>query len=79
MTRSIADRRAACKTFRPGDRVTVRRVVKSGKYPEYRLVPGMTGTVERMGQRVEVVFPEYPRALWMLYDGDLILATQTGS
>jgi hypothetical protein len=64
--------RAACKTFRPGDRVTVRRVVKSGRLPECVVRPGMIGTVERMGQRVEVTFPEYPRVLWTLYDGDLI-------
>jgi hypothetical protein len=66
----MADR-AACKTFRPGDRVTVRRVIKSGKWAGRCLVPGMTGTVIRMGQQVWVSFPEHPNLLWRLHDGDL--------
>ena len=65
--------RAAFKTFRPGDLVTVRRAVKSGKRPGV-VLPGMYGVVDRMEQCVYVRFPEFPNTLWVLYDGDLILA-----
>ena len=71
----MADR-AACKTFRPGDRVTVRRPVKSGKRPG-AVLPGMTGVVDRMEQYVYVRFPEFPRTLWVLYDGDVILVSRS--
>jgi hypothetical protein len=67
--------RASFKTFRPGDEVTVRRVVRSGKWRPCRLEPGMTGIVDRMDQRVRVRFPQscpFP-LVWVLYDGDLVL------
>lgn len=67
----MADR-AAYKTFRPGDQVTVRRVIKSGRWHPFFLAPGMVGVVESMGQCVRVRFPGDLPAVWYLYDGDLI-------
>lgn len=64
--------RAAHRTFKPGDTVTVRRVVKSGKHTGCRLEPGAEGIVESMEQQVRVRFPQFPRTIWVLYDGDLV-------
>ena len=72
----MADR-ASYKTFCPGDQVTVRRVVKSSRYQDACLRPGMVGTVVAMEQRVLVDFGvqfSYG-GLWRLYDGDLILVS----
>ena len=63
--------RAQYKTFRPGDRVTVRRVIKSGKSARV-ITPGMAGVVESMDQEVRVQFSGYPSVVWILYDGDLV-------
>jgi hypothetical protein len=64
--------RAAYKTFKPGDRVTVRRIIKSEKWRPYFLAPGMVGVVESMDQIVRVRFPCDLPIAWCLYDGDLL-------
>lgn len=55
--------------------MTVRRVVKSTRYQDVWISPGVVGVVVSMDQRVSVAFPESPAyaGLWTLYDGDLIL------
>jgi hypothetical protein len=57
------------KTFRPGDIVTPRRVVKSGRSCAV-VRPGDEGRVIYMKQYVMVRFSPY---LWSVYDGDLRL------
>ena len=70
--------RALCKTFQPGDRVTVRRTIKSSRHRGKALTPGMVGVVDSMDQEVRVRFAEQPSTIWYLYDGDLVLAEQSG-
>lgn len=63
--------RAQYKTFQPGDRVTVRRVIKSGKSSRV-ITPGTLGVVESMDQEVRVHFAAFPNVIWIMYDGDLV-------
>lgn len=64
--------RDTCKTFQSGDRVTVRRVIKSSRHRGKALTPGMVGVVDSMDQEVRVRFPSQPSTIWYLYDGDLV-------
>jgi hypothetical protein len=67
--------RGVYKTFRAGDVVRPRKVIRSPRYAGVGLTPADTGIVVSMGQRVSVNFAGRGPVpgLWELYDGDLEL------